>query len=182
MIQLSPSCLDHRVWWPRRKPLAYPSLEVSVVAIDLKCMKVICVSLSEIIDLSQPIYVCREDPDSRNTTIQAIKNRANSPEDWPPLMIFPEGTCTNREALISFKLGAFFPGVPIQPIVIRYPNRYDSFTWTWSGPGPMQLLWLTLTKGFTRVEVEYLPVYVPSEEEKANPKLFAKNVQRVMSK
>ena len=139
-------------------------------------------AFSEIIDLSQPIYVCREDPDSRNTTIQAIKNRANSPEDWPPLMIFPEGTCTNREALISFKLGAFFPGVPIQPIVIRYPNRYDSFTWTWSGPGPMQLLWLTLTKGFTRVEVEYLPVYVPSEEEKANPKLFAKNVQRVMSK
>lgn len=46
----------------------------------------------------------------------------------------------------------------------------------------MQLLWRTLTKGFSNVEVEYLPVYVPSEEEKQNPKLYAKNVQKVMSK
>lgn len=137
---------------------------------------------SEIINLTQPIYVCREDPNSRHTTIQAIKDRANSTEDWPPLMIFPEGTCTNRQALISFKLGAFYPGVPIQPIIIRYPNRYDSFTWTWAGPGPLQLLWLTLTKCFSKVEVEYLPVYVPNDEEKQNPKLYAKNVQLVMSK
>lgn len=46
----------------------------------------------------------------------------------------------------------------------------------------MHLLWLTLTKGFSNVEVEFMPVYVPSEEEKRNPKLYAKNVQQVMSK
>lgn len=46
----------------------------------------------------------------------------------------------------------------------------------------MHLLWLTLTKGFSNVEIEYLPVYRPSEEEKQNPKLFAQNVQQLMSK
>lgn len=134
------------------------------------------------IDFTQPIYVCREDPNSRQTTIQAIKERANSKEDWPPLLIFPEGTCTNRGALISFKLGAFYPGVPVQPIIIRYPNRLDTFTWTWAGPGVLRLLWLTLTKMFSNCEVEFMPVYVPNEEEKRNPKLFAKNVRQLMSK
>ena len=32
-----------------------------------------------------------------------------------------------------------------------------------------------------RVEVEFLPVYKPSEEEKADAELYAKNVQKVMA-
>lgn len=51
------------------------------------------------------------------------------------IMVFPEGTCTNRSCLITFKPGAFYPGVPVQPVLIRYNNRTDSFTWTWDGPG-----------------------------------------------
>lgn len=50
-------------------------------------------------------------------------------------MIFPEGTCTNRSCLITFKCGAFYPGVPVQPVCIRYPNKLDTVTWTWEGPG-----------------------------------------------
>jgi len=33
-----------------------------------------------------------------------------SGEGWPRLLVFPEGTCTNQKALISFKSGAFNPG------------------------------------------------------------------------
>lgn len=51
------------------------------------------------------------------------------------VMIFPEGTCTNRSCLITFKSGAFYPGVPVQPVCIRYPNKLDTVTWTWEGPG-----------------------------------------------
>jgi hypothetical protein len=51
------------------------------------------------------------------------------------VLIFPEGTCTNRSCLITFKPGAFYPGVPIQPVCIRYPNKLDTVTWTWEGPG-----------------------------------------------
>lgn len=31
-------------------------------------------------------------------------------------------------------------------------------------------------------EIEFLPVYVPSDEEKKNPKLYARNVQLLMAK
>jgi lysophosphatidylcholine acyltransferase/lyso-PAF acetyltransferase len=136
----------------------------------------------ELIDLAQPIYVCREDHNSRATTIQDILTRTNSSDEWPQIMIFPEGTCTNRTSLIKFKPGAFYPGLPVQPVCIRYPNKTDTYTWTWNGPNVLLLLWRTLAQFHTIVEIEYLPVYTPSEEEKKNPKLYAQNVQNFMSR
>ncbi|XP_053659675.1 lysophosphatidylcholine acyltransferase-like [Anopheles marshallii] len=136
----------------------------------------------KLIDYAQPIYVCREDPHSRQTTIREIIQRANSKEDWPQILIFPEGTCTNRTSLIKFKPGAFYPAVPIQPVLMRYPNKIDTVTWTWEGPNAIQLLWRTLTQFHTFCEIEFLPVYYPNEAEKANPKLYADNVRMLMAK
>ncbi|XP_060555458.1 lysophosphatidylcholine acyltransferase 2-like isoform X2 [Ruditapes philippinarum] len=133
-----------------------------------------------LLKFTQPVLVKREDPNSRQNTVKEIQNRAQA-GGWPQILIFPEGTCTNRSCLISFKLGAFHPGVPVQPVCLRYPNRLDTVTWTWEGPGVFTLLWLTLCQFNTRLEIEYLPVYTPSEEEKADPKLFANNVRKVMA-
>lgn len=138
--------------------------------------------LGKIINYTQPIYVQREDPNSRQNTITEIIERARSDEEWPQVAIFAEGTCTNRKALIKFKGGAFYPGVPVQPVLLKYPNKYDTFTWTWDGPGVLRLLWLTMASFYSRCEIEYLPVYVPSEEEIADPNLYAKNVREVMAK
>ncbi|XP_074034901.1 lysophosphatidylcholine acyltransferase isoform X1 [Leptinotarsa decemlineata] len=138
--------------------------------------------IGKLINFTQPVYVWRDDPDSRQNTIKEIINRATSDLDWPQILIFPEGTCTNRSCLITFKPGAFYPGVPIQPVCIRYPNRLDTVTWTWEGPSALKLLWLTLTQPYSNCEIEFLPVYTPSEEEKRDPKLFANNVRAVMAK
>ncbi|KAH9509527.1 Lysophosphatidylcholine acyltransferase 2 [Bulinus truncatus] len=113
------------------------------------CKKADLLALTE---FSQPVLVKREDPNSRINTIKEIQRRAQSGGQWPQIIIFPEGTCTNRTCLISFKQGAFYPGVPVQPVCVRYPNRL------------------------------YLPVYSPSEEEKKDPKLFANNVREVMAR
>ncbi|XP_040833316.1 lysophosphatidylcholine acyltransferase 1 [Ochotona curzoniae] len=129
----------------------------------------------------RPVFVSRADQDSRRKTVEEIKRRAQSKGTWPQIMIFPEGTCTNRTCLITFKPGAFIPGVPVQPVVLRYPNKLDTITWTWQGPGALKILWLTLCQFHNRVEIEFLPVYNPSEEEKRNPALFASNVRRVMA-
>ncbi|XP_074680471.1 lysophosphatidylcholine acyltransferase 1 isoform X3 [Strix aluco] len=83
----------------------------------------------------RPVFVSRSDQDSRRRTVEEIKRRAQSDGKWPQIMIFPEGTCTNRSCLITFKPGAFIPGVPVQPVVLRYPNKLDTITWTWQGPG-----------------------------------------------
>jgi len=136
----------------------------------------------ELINYTQPVYVWREDTNSRQNTIKEIIRRVTSPDEWQQVLIFPEGTCTNRTSLITFKPGAFYPGVPVQPVCIRYPNRLDTLSWTWQGPGALELLWLTMTQFCTHCELEFLPVYVPSEEEKRNPRLFASNVRDVMAK
>ncbi|XP_062845697.1 lysophosphatidylcholine acyltransferase 2 [Trichomycterus rosablanca] len=130
----------------------------------------------------QPVLVSRLDPDSRKNTIQAISNRAKSEGRWPQVLIFPEGTCTNRSCLITFKQGAFVPGVPVQPVLIRYPNKLDTVTWTWQGPSYWTLLLLTLCQLYTTVEIEFLSPQVPTEEEKKNPIKYAQTVRTVMAK
>ncbi|XP_068180153.1 lysophosphatidylcholine acyltransferase 1 isoform X1 [Antennarius striatus] len=130
----------------------------------------------------RPVFVSRSDQDSRKKTVEEIKRRAHSGGEWPQIMIFPEGTCTNRSCLITFKPGAFIPAVPVQPVVIRYPNKLDTITWTWQGPGAFEILWLTLCQLHNEFVIEFLPIYTPSEEEKKNPALFAINVRRVMAK
>ncbi|XP_074067394.1 lysophosphatidylcholine acyltransferase 2 [Macrotis lagotis] len=129
----------------------------------------------------QPVLVSRVDPDSRKTTINEIRKRATSRGEWPQLLVFPEGTCTNRTCLITFKPGAFIPGVPVQPILLRYPNKLDTVTWTWQGYTFIQLCMLTFCQLFTKVEVEFMPVHVPNDEEKSDPVLFASHVRDIMA-
>ncbi|XP_016052705.1 PREDICTED: lysophosphatidylcholine acyltransferase 2B-like [Miniopterus natalensis] len=130
---------------------------------------------------TQPVLVTREDPDSRKTTRDEILKRVTSKMKWPQILIFPEGVCTNRTCLVTFKLGAFSPGVPVQPVLLRYPNSLDTVTWTWQGFTGFQACMLTLSQPFTRVEVEFLPVYIPNDQEKKDPVLFANAVRVSMA-
>uniref|UniRef100_A0A087YF29 Lysophosphatidylcholine acyltransferase 1 n=1 Tax=Poecilia formosa TaxID=48698 RepID=A0A087YF29_POEFO len=130
----------------------------------------------------RPVFVSRSDQNSRKKTVEEIRRRAHYGGDWPQVMIFPEGTCTNRSCLITFKPGAFIPGVPVQPVVIRYPNKLVRLPIDWSNPFRFKILWLTLCQLHNEFVIEFLPIYTPSEEEKRNPALFAVNVRRVMAK
>ncbi|MFT7807010.1 lysophosphatidylcholine acyltransferase 2 [Arapaima gigas] len=129
----------------------------------------------------QPVLVSRLDPNSRKNTILEIERRATSRGRWPQVLIFPEGTCTNRSCLITFKQGAFIPGVPVQPVLVRYLNDLDTVTWTWQGPRAKTLLLLTLCQLYTNVEIQFLPPQAPSKEEKASPFLFANKVRSTMA-
>ena len=65
--------------------------------------RVLCAA--ELTRYTQPVFVERENPNSRHDTIEAIKQRARSRGRWPQVIIFPEGTVTNRSCLITFKQG-----------------------------------------------------------------------------
>uniref|UniRef100_A0A672GA71 EF-hand domain-containing protein n=1 Tax=Salarias fasciatus TaxID=181472 RepID=A0A672GA71_SALFA len=135
----------------------------------------------------QPVLVSRKDPDSRKNTIQEIDSRAKSGGHWPQVLIFPEGTCTNRSCLITFKQGAFIPGVPVQPVLMRYPNSMDTVTWTWqaSHAGIYKFtLHLTLTLTFSSLcsVFQFLPPHIPTEEEKKSAPLFASRVRETMAR
>lgn len=55
--------------------------------------------------LTQPVFVSREDPSSRQKTVREIQRRAATGGKWPQILLFPEGTTTNGSCLIYFKLG-----------------------------------------------------------------------------
>ncbi|KAL5965790.1 Lysophosphatidylcholine acyltransferase 2 [Taenia solium] len=138
--------------------------------------------IGSFIKMTQPILVNRDDPSSRQNTLAEIRRRALSNGKWPQVLIFPEGTCTNRSCLINFKQGAFTVGCPVQPAILRWGYAVDSITWTWDGPGILELLWLTALQPYITLEIEFLPVYVPNEAEKDDPQLYAKSVRAVMAK
>lgn len=142
--------------------------------------------ISTIQQFYQSLYVDRRTAASRKEAKDLIVARALSKDDnLPQLFLCPEGTNTNRRALIQFKLGAFNPGVPVQPVAIRYPghDRIDAITWTFNQKHSyMFSLWYLLSSPVNRVEIEFLPVYTPSQEEQLRPELFAKNVQLRLAK
>lgn len=76
----------------------------------------------------QSIFLNRDDQKDRDKVLQLIKERTTrvrEHEDIYPLLIFPEGTCSNGRTLMSFKKGAFFTGDPIKIYVVKYNNDYQ---------------------------------------------------------
>jgi len=95
----------------------------------------------------------------------------------PQMLIFPEGTCTNGKQIIRFHGGAFKNGQAVQPLVIRYPYKNFNMSWVKMGVSFFPFL---LGQFYNNCEVYKLPAYIPNEAEKADWRLYAYNVQRVM--
>uniref|UniRef100_A0A3B3ZCL9 Phospholipid/glycerol acyltransferase domain-containing protein n=1 Tax=Periophthalmus magnuspinnatus TaxID=409849 RepID=A0A3B3ZCL9_9GOBI len=108
--------------------------------------------IGALLEYNQSVLVSRKDPESRKKAVAQLKERLTSNGYWPQMLMFSEGTTTNGKALIKFKPGAFLAGVPVQPVLLSYPNKL------------------------------FLPVYNPSEEEKNDPSLYADNVEKHMAK
>ena len=84
-----------------------------------------------------------------------LRERVTSRDKWPQLLMFPEGTCTNKSSLISFKRGAFTVGVPVQPVVVRWETPFDYTTWTEVGSGAFKLMWIMLCQFKTTLKVSF---------------------------
>jgi len=127
----------------------------------------------------QTIFVDRRDKDSKRTATKAIRERTEV-AGWPKTLLFPEGTCTNGRALITFKPGAFSVGKPVQPVLLHY-GRYPIDV---NANGPLSgylPLFLAMLQPANSLSVTYLPVVYPSEAERADPYLFGNNVRQTMA-
>ncbi|XP_074517946.1 lysophospholipid acyltransferase LPCAT4 [Halichoeres trimaculatus] len=138
--------------------------------------------IGALLEFNQSVLVSRKDPESRRKAVAELTERLTSGGYWPQMLMFPEGTTTNGSALIKFKPGAFLVGVPVQPVLLRYPNELDTVRWTYKGTAWYEALWHTTSQLYTNMTIEFLPVYVPSQEEKNDPNLYADNVQKLMAK
>jgi 1-acyl-sn-glycerol-3-phosphate acyltransferase len=136
---------------------------------------------------AQAFSLNRDDPDGRKKIAAEMMRRALWTDQqaqtigrWNPITMFAEGTCTNQKSLIQFRHGAFSPGVPVQPMIIRYPFRHCDQSWC-GLENPGSSLLRIMCQFHNRLQYSYLPVYEPSEEEKRDPYLFAENVRTIMS-
>lgn len=114
----------------------------------------------------------------------ALKKRIN----WPGgLFMMPEGTHSSGERLAHFKSGAFLPAVPVQPIVTRIHPFFKSLENIQNPTGfklPKQDLWTLFfyfAHPYNRIDVHYMDTYVPNENEKKDPELYAFNVQKYVA-
>uniref|UniRef100_A0A3Q3LSA5 Lysophosphatidylcholine acyltransferase 4 n=1 Tax=Mastacembelus armatus TaxID=205130 RepID=A0A3Q3LSA5_9TELE len=136
--------------------------------------------IGALLEFNQSVLVSRKDPESRKNAVAQLTERLTSNGYWPQMLMFPEGTTTNGRALIKFKPGAFLAGVPVQPVLLRYPNKLVTLL-------NKTLQWPFCPHHWRRTMVafflsQFLPVYNPSQEEKNNPNLYADNVQKLMAK
>ncbi|KAI3681679.1 hypothetical protein L6452_36482 [Arctium lappa] len=131
-----------------------------------------------IIRAMQVIYVNRFSYQSRKHAVNEIKRKASS-NKFPRVLLFPEGTTTNGRQLISFQLGAFLPGYPIQPVVIRYPHVH--FDQSWGHITVPKLMFRMFMQFHNFMEVEYLPVMTPSQHHKESAARFAERTGIAMA-
>eukprot|EP00759_Apiculatamorpha_spiralis_P007762 PhF_6_TR14927/c0_g1_i2/m.23343/K13510/LPCAT1_2; lysophosphatidylcholine acyltransferase / lyso-PAF acetyltransferase len=127
----------------------------------------------------QCIPVNRTDKESRSKVAKEIVRRAESGV-WPPIIIFPEGTTTNQQALISFRPGPFLPGAPVQPVLLRYKYWFTDPSYTGTMSALLGFFFL-MCQIHNHLHVTYLPIYYPSDMERKNPKLYASNVRIALS-
>lgn len=96
----------------------------------------------------------------------------------PPVAIFPEGTTTNGNYLLKFRTGAFVAGTPVAPVLIRYSYKWFSPSYESIKTGKYVLG--LITQFANHVHYHRLPVYYPSDVEKEDASLYAKNVYNLM--
>ncbi|KAJ7523925.1 hypothetical protein O6H91_18G069100 [Diphasiastrum complanatum] len=126
----------------------------------------------------QIIPVDRTSSTSRHNAGSQVRQRAID-NRWPHIMLFPEGTTTNGKALISFKAGAFAPGLPVQPIVVQYPHARVSPAWV--DIALPNLLFRLMTQFVNFMKVEYLEVVEPTIRELSHPSEYAHRVRKLMA-
>jgi len=75
----------------------------------------------------QAIFVQRESKENRDDVVIKLKQRIKKFEEDPvttsQVLIFPEGTTTNGEYIISFKKGAFTNLTPLKLYGVRYESK-----------------------------------------------------------
>lgn len=126
-------------------------------------------------------YIDRFDGGARKTTAAIIERQqlaADPTANIPPVAIFPEGTTTNGRYLLRFRTGAFAAGLPVAPILLKYP--FDYFPPSLESIKGGKYIWGLITQPWNQVHYYRLPIYFPTAEEREDPRLYADNVRMKM--
>eukprot|EP00834_Sanchytrium_tribonematis_P000189 NODE_4_length_77007_cov_1.156642.p29 type:complete len:313 gc:universal NODE_4_length_77007_cov_1.156642:68706-67768(-) len=93
----------------------------------------------------------------------------------PNIAVFPEATTTNGYYVISFKTGAFVPGIAVLPMTFEY--QYKNFSPAFESINFSYWLFRMLCEFSHSCKVTLYPLYYPNDLEKRDPVIYAENVQ-----
>ncbi|XP_074948529.1 glycerol-3-phosphate acyltransferase 3-like isoform X2 [Phalacrocorax aristotelis] len=96
-----------------------------------------------------------------------------------PILIFPEGTCTNNTSVMMFKKGSFEVGGTIYPVAIKYDPQFGDVFWNSTKYSMMTYIFNVMTSWAIVCNVWYLPPMVKEEEEDSVH--FANRVKAVIA-
>ncbi|XP_035887200.1 lysophospholipid acyltransferase LPCAT4 isoform X2 [Phyllostomus discolor] len=84
--------------------------------------------IGALLRFNQAILVSRHDPASRRRVVEEVRRRATSGGKWPQVLFFPEGTCSNKKALLKFKPGHHQLGLegPWSFLPVYHPSPEES--------------------------------------------------------
>ena len=142
------------------------------------------------------LRVTRASSTDKNFITNEIKRRAeNIDQGWWPIILAPEATALSGTVLHKFKLGAFKPGLPVQPVRIttgtKGPNSDGSLgrqsvnLCDLDGASEISFIKIVIyhmCKIYHPLGIEYLDPIYPDEKEKIDPILYADNCREKISK
>lgn len=132
--------------------------------------------------LTRTILIDRSSPEARAQSKETYLFRLTEESKLNPIkyVTFPEGTCTNRKKLLSFRQGAFAASVPVQLVTLHWKST-SSFdvSWTAAGPSRGYLFLRMLMQPYTKVSYKISEVIEPEENE--DPTEVAQRVEKLAS-
>jgi len=144
------------------------------------------------------VWVDRKSEESRRAAREAIDIHSREWQDGDrPLLLWPEGTTSNGQGIKEFKSGAFSPGVPVRPVVIKYTGDWDPANVNFrvdissqesgkdspsSAASYGDKEWVEQFLGHLvhSCTVLICKPYYPTGPEKSDPELFKANVRKLM--
>ena len=111
------------------------------------------------------IFVDRSSAKSRGETKTHIKDRAMrfKEQQLKPLLIFPEGFCTNGRCAVQFQRGAFTAMEPVTPVALHYPDEgFQMATTVLTNNG--WFFYRCICRLHNPVTVVFLPVCQPTSD------------------
>lgn len=81
--------------------------------------------------------------------------------EYPPFLVFPEGTTSHGEVCYNFKKGAFFNEKKIRPFVLKF--KYGLISTAWDSIGLLELIILNMCWSCYSCDLIQLPDFEPNE-------------------
>ena len=135
----------------------------------------------------QTLFVERESKAQRGDIVVRLKERAETfqkdPSSVPPVLIYPEGTTSNGEYLISFKKGAFSNLTPLKLYGLKYTKK--NFNPSLDTLGTLKSFFFIILQFYNSVTLYDMGTYYPDQlnlKSEDDWEIYAKKVKEIMLK